>query len=600
MRIFLALLLGTASISPAQATPPLLLLTDNPTLHTLETKGLQFPQILSAEAPALYASLLETLQKDLQSIRAQDPKLGVGMSHVHRLFDLRWLTSPRFELVGVANRLDRQPFNPQACGEVRLIYRLAYEQKLGARTLYSRLPITLNVVFWAVKEGGDCRPVAERWFVPDVPSPEASAAWLTSEQGPLSPGRLSLERLKSVEVNLQSVRWPSTIRPDLGGHAEYLLRVFHRNPRSGRLNPAPLENTPDVPRLLRDAGLRGALKKWILETDHLRRIDEGTAVLPEAFLADKAESISPHGWARRANRPFSALFQEADFNGVDFSGLRRVRSPKGLLRRLDDLSCLGCHQARSVAGFHLLGQDPPQTIAGNAIATPTSPHLRRDLSRREASLLRMRETGQAISDRPLSERADRDEGGWGSHCGLGDPSFAAWTCNAGLRCTGVHGEVGEVGECFSVGLDRVGEPCERGTFRPRLASHDDGMTSAKQNPCEAGVCEAGGVGFPDGLCAVSCDSGDPQTACGAIAILQDFNACLARNDPFADCLANNVRPRGLRACGADHPCRDDYLCSRGADGKNTCIPPYFLFQMRVDGHPNPTDKIPFRLPSASL
>lgn len=587
-KFFLALFLWIASLSPAQANSPLLLLTDGPTLRALESKGLRFPQILGVEAPVSQASLLETLKKDLQLVRTQDPKAGVGMKYVHRLFDLRWLESPRarFELIGVVNRLDRQPFNPRNCGEVRFVYRLGYEEKIRDKALYSRLPMTLNVVFWAHKEGGDCRPVAARWLAPDLSSSEPFAAWLISEEGPLAPGRLSLERLKSVEVNLQSVRWPSTIRPDLGGHAEYLLRVFHRD-SNGRLKPAFLENTPDVPRLLRDRGLRESLKNWIHDADHLKLIDEGTAVLPEAFLADKAESVSPHGWARTANRPFSALFHEADFSGVDFSKLRRVRSPKGLLRRLDDLSCLGCHQARSVAGFHLLGEDPPRTIAGNAIATPTSPHLRRDLPRREASLLRMKEAGQALADRPLSERADRNEGGWGSHCGLGDLSFAAWTCEAGLQCVGVHGEIGEVGECFSPGLNRVGEPCERGTIRPRLASHEDGISGAKQNPCEAGICEASGVGFPDGLCAVPCDSADIQAACGAIAILQDFNDCLARNDPFADCLSKNVRPRGLRACDIDHPCRDDYLCTRGPDGKNTCIPPYFLFQMRVDGHPNP-------------
>lgn len=597
-RVLLSFFLLAAFASPALAKTPLLLLTQGTTLRALEVKGLRLAQVLGAETSdgrnvsltpsPLYASLLEVLKKDLQAVQARDSKAGVGMKYVHRLFDLRWLVSPRarFELVGVANRLDRQPFNPQACGEIRLIYRLAYEEKVGDKALYSRLPMTVNVVFWAQKEGGDCRPVAERWFVPDFPSPEASAVWLTSGEGPLFPSRLLMANLKSVEVNVQSIRWPSTIRPDLGGHAEYILRVFHRDPQTGRLKPALLENTPDVPRLLKDPKLLEALKKWIRDADHLNRIDEGTAVLPDAFLADKAESVSPHGWARAANRPFSALFRETDFGDLDFSKRGRVHSPKGLLRRLDDLSCLGCHQARSVAGFHLLGEDPPQTFSANAIASPASPHLQRDLPRRETSLLKMRETGQAIPDRPLSERADRGEGGWGSHCGLGDASFAAWTCDAGLQCVRVHGEGGskEVGECFSAEINRVGEPCERGTFRPKQDFHADGLSGAKPNACEAGICEAGRVGFPDGMCAVSCGSGAPQAECGAIAILTDFNACLARSVPFDECLSKNVRPAGLRACDAGHPCRDDYLCARGADGKNTCIPPYFLFQMRVDGH----------------
>jgi hypothetical protein len=199
----------------------------------------------------------------------------------------------------------------------------------------------------------------------------------------------------------------------------------------------------------------------------------------------------------------------------------------------------------------------------------------------------MVKTGEAIADRSLSEHADRGEGGWGSHCGLGDASFAAWTCEAGLRCAGVHGEEGakDVGECFSAGLDHAGEPCERGVFKPQADSHVDGLGGAKPNECAAGVCEAGAVGFPDGMCAVGCGSGEAQTACGSIAILQGFNDCLARNEPFPKCLAENVRPAGLRTCGPANPCRDDYLCARGGDGQGTCIPPYFLFQMRVDGHP---------------
>lgn len=572
----------------AGAKTPLLLETSGPALRALEVKGLRFEALLDAK---FRGSLAAALEQDLNAVKAKDPKAGVGMSFGHRLFDTTWLRSSqtRFELSGVINRLDRQPFHPETCGEIRLVYRLAYEKKLGERMLFSRLPMTVNVVFWAKKESDDCRAVAARWFLPDASpaSPAAMADWLSSDQGPLGGGRIAMDRLKSVETNLQSVRWPATIRPDLGGHAEYVLRVFHRDPKDGSLKPAAMENTPDVSKISKDPKLKEALKRWLSDPAHFRAIDEGAPVLPDEFLATKATSVSPHGWARRANRPFSALFREKDFEAMDFSQGRRVRSAKGLLRRLDDVSCMGCHQARSVAGFHLLGEDPPGTMAGNHIATPASPHLQADLERRAASLQAMADTGKAIVDRPLSERADRGEGGWGAHCGLGDPSFAAWTCNSGLRCVGVHGEqsANEVGECFSEGIDSVGEPCQRGMLRPSLASHEDGIVGAKANNCTSGVCEAEGVGFPDGMCAVGCEANFPGAVCGSIAILTDFNACLARNDPFSDCLAKNVRPAGLKSCDAAHPCRDDYLCTRGAGDKNSCIPPYFLFQMRVDGHP---------------
>ncbi|MBX3263164.1 MAG: hypothetical protein KF782_26050 [Labilithrix sp.] len=41
------------------------------------------------------------------------------------------------------------------------------------------------------------------------------------------------------------------------------------------------------------------------------------------------------------------------------------------------------------------------------------------------------------------------------------------------------------------------------------------------------------------------------------------------------------------ACNVAVPCRDDYVCAYvpGApEGTGACMPPYFIFQARVDGH----------------
>ena len=54
-------------------------------------------------------------------------------------------------------------------------------------------------------------------------------------------------------------------------------------------------------------------------------------------------------------------------------------------------------------------------------------------------------------------------------------------------------------------------------------------------------------------------------------------------EPFATC-AKLSRPAALRSCGADDPCRPDYLCARASATTNVCLPPYFVLQMRVDGH----------------
>jgi hypothetical protein len=139
----------------------------------------------------------------------------------------------------------------------------------------------------------------------------------------------------------------------------------------------------------------------------------------------------------------------------------------------------------------------------------------------------------------------------------------------------------------------VGAICEP----TRLTSHaDPNRDRALAQPaaggpaaCGAkGLCEATSVGFPGRMCSGGCNPLAPDGRCGRIAILTDFNACLAAQSPFGDCLRLHTRPGQLRQCSARQACRDDYICSQNEGqpaGSGVCIPPYFLFQMRVDGHP---------------
>jgi len=114
------------------------------------------------------------------------------------------------------------------------------------------------------------------------------------------------------------------------------------------------------------------------------------------------------------------------------------------------------------------------------------------------------------------------------------------------------------------------------------------MTGLRQVSCGlSAMCESTHVGFPAGMCSRGCSDLRSGETCGSIAILQGFNACLAARKPFADCLRDNVRPAALKACSESEPCRDDFICTRTAGGQRACIPPYFLFQLRVDGHPSP-------------
>jgi hypothetical protein len=106
------------------------------------------------------------------------------------------------------------------------------------------------------------------------------------------------------------------------------------------------------------------------------------------------------------------------------------------------------------------------------------------------------------------------------------------------------------------------------------------------------VCNRSRVGFPGGMCTAACDA--PGARCGAIAVLDPFNACVARGDSFLSCIRGNVRPAGLRACNEQRACRSDYVCARASQteheaAEGVCLPPYFVFQLRVDGHSSGLD-----------
>jgi hypothetical protein len=439
--------------------------------------------------------------------------------------------------------------------------------------VYSRLPMTANVVF-LLPGSTDCGDLAREWRA-------------GVDLKAFGKGILNRQHLKSVEVNLQVVRWPATVRPDMAGYAEYFLRVFRRE--GERHVPAGLENTPDVGKLLASPSLKQQLLEWLKLPEHFRAVDEGVAQLPDAFLARKATSVSLDGAHRLANMPFTQVFSETELADLPYASGRTVRSPHGLLRRLNDMSCTGCHQGRTVAGFHFLGIDRADTDAANAIAVGASPHFVLDQPRRLAYVTALATGARPVAARPLSVRADRGEGGFGSHCGLGDLSFASWTCAAGFKCEPVTVDetVSRTGVCLPE-APIAGSACQSARIVQDRDPHRDRLTAQRDSGCGVlGVCESAGVGFPAGMCSGACSDLRPGETCGSIAILQSFNACLAAHEPFAACLRDNVRPAALKTCSEEEPCRDDFICARMAEGQGACIPPYFLFQLRVDGHPLP-------------
>ena len=319
-------------LSAAAATPAELYVDEPQRLQEIERSGFTLgdlvvgPGMSGADNSALYQdgayrSIVESLAKDLRQLQFADPRLGLTIKAPHRLFDAAWLRSPsaRFELVGVINRMDRAVLDPGTCGELRFVYRLAYRKAEVSGSIYSRLPMTVNVVFLLPRD--DCGALARQWLA----GIDLKAL-----------GTLNAEHLKSVEVNLQAVRWPATVRPDMGGHAEYFLRVFRRE--GGLYVPSPLENMPDVERLA-VAPAKQRLLAWLREPTNFKAVDDGIARLPDEFLARKATSVALDGTHRLANMPFTEIFREADLTDMPYASGRdlepgRMRVPSGKMRTM--------------------------------------------------------------------------------------------------------------------------------------------------------------------------------------------------------------------------------------------------------------------------
>lgn len=595
-------------VAPSGATttpeprPATLLITDREALRWLERRGLDFatnaleleptpserselPSNAELVKGTAYAQVIRVLARDLAEFRAADPALGVGMHHSHRAFDPSWLSSPdfRFELVAIVNRIDRRVFTPNTCGEIRFVYRAHYSVSVSGQAIESRVPMTLNVVRWLPAGSEACRDEARRWQLEGAELKgtqlrgEALGAALLDAGAPLEQ-LYTRTRFKSLELNLQSARWPSTVRPNLAGHAEYLMRVFQRDER-GAFVAATLENTPDVARLSNRPELRRDLVRWLSQPEQLDALDLGTLSIPERFLTTRATSVAPHGLARAGNRPFPQIVSERELADLDLSRYTTFSNPEQLLRRLDGLSCTGCHQTRSVAGFHLLGEDAANRRA-DALAVPHSPHVEDELARRQHY------TAQLSAGEPTTELRLPTErmgmGDYGAHCGL-DPMgpYASWACDAGLVCTRIDDPL--VGQCQPEG-GKTGDACETGLVRRNTNPHRDAASLGRPSTCSSGVCQRNAVGFPGGMCSGSCSTLDDTAICGGIAQLVAFNSCLARRQPFENCILEHTTPGSLRRCSARSPCREDYVCARLPNGEGGCIPPYFLFQLRVDGH----------------
>jgi hypothetical protein len=98
-------------------------------------------------------------------------------------------------------------------------------------------------------------------------------------------------------------------------------------------------------------------------------------------------------------------------------------------------------------------------------------------------------------------------------------------------------------------------------------------------------------GIPLGACVASCSELDVSGVCGDALDVDGYQECLRAKRPVEDCQAEFVYRVGLRACDVNTPCRQDFVCARSGNpdkGKGVCIPPYFVFPLRLDGYPIPS------------
>jgi hypothetical protein len=345
--------------------------------------------------------------------------------------------------------------------------------------------MTLNVVLRAkgapaVDRDGKpitCAAIAERWLATSDLSLTGRdlAARLQAKDGPLD--LVMHENIDRIETNLQIAHAPKSPKRDF--RTDYLLKLFRYNAQTRAFEEGPLENQIDRARILSDASLARDFKAWLLEPTHFAELDRGTVLIPEKFLARAAIAPTPVGFTQsdllpefglsegEGGRP---LFSENDVVAAlkkaasDGTPLQNIRSFGGFQRRLNDITCAGCHQTRGIGGFHFPGVDWMAAKPSNATVVPASPLFFGDQPRRRDILAALRDGrppdySRGFASRPQLRGTKELAGteysdGWGAHCyrmlphkASNDLSFRGWTCAKGLACQTADATT-RMGMCF--------------------------------------------------------------------------------------------------------------------------------------------------------
>ncbi|WP_314951719.1 hypothetical protein [Bradyrhizobium cosmicum] len=406
--------------------------------------------------------------------------IGAGEGFDVQLFDRANLKSrdTRFVLAGIVNRMDRAYLSEESCGEIRLIYRLArFETGPGGGKTATRLPMTFNLVMKArdarqMDASGKpltCAEVARRWL--------DHGDW----QGLIGGSFPDDAMLDRIETNVQISIAPKSALHDF--RSDYLLKVFKYDAVTKRFEEAALENQIDRDRILADDALRRDFRDWLLAPENFRELDRGTVLIPEKFLARAALVPTPAGLDASPLQPEFGMMQgegtdnskiDPVFTEDDVVGalkqaaargdMQNIRSVAGFQRRLNDVTCAGCHQIRGIGGFHFPGVDWLADKPSNSTIVPASPHFLGDQLRRRDILTafaagKRPDFSRGFASRPQTRGGGELAGteyldGWGAHCslqaagsGTRDKSFTSWTCAKGLTCQAAAAS-SRIGMCF--------------------------------------------------------------------------------------------------------------------------------------------------------
>ncbi len=408
--------------------------------------------------------------------------IGVGEGFDVQLFDRANLKSrdTRFVLAGIVNRMDRAYVSEEACGEIRLIYRLVrFESKPEGGKTATRLPMTFNLVMKArdarqTDASGKpvtCAEVARRWL--------DNGDWQGLIGSGISPSDAMLDR---IETNIQISIAPKSALHDF--RSDYLLKVFKYNAATKTFEESTLENQIDRDHILADNDLRRDFKAWLLAPENLREFDRGAVLIPETFLAKAAVVPTPAGLDASPLQPEFGMVQGEDrdnnkgervFTDNDVVGalkqaaargidMQNIRSVAGFQRRLNDVTCGGCPQTRGIGGFHFPGVDWLADKPSNSTIVPASPHFFGDQVRRRDILTafaagKRPDFSRGFASRPQTRGSGELAGteyqdGWGAHCslqsagsGTPDKSFTSWSCAKGLTCQAAAAS-SRIGMCF--------------------------------------------------------------------------------------------------------------------------------------------------------